>query len=71
MGLLGGASVDSEIIRRGSLGRELIKKGDYWEGVVGTLWKSLEGGLSRGELIRRGLIKRGIIERVTYKEERL
>lgn len=36
MGLLGGASVDSEIIRRGLLGRELIKKVDYWEGVVGT-----------------------------------
>ena len=35
-GFLGGASVDSEIIRRGLLGRELIKKGDYWEGVVGT-----------------------------------
>ena len=62
-GLLGGASVDSEIIRRGLLGRELKKMGDYWEGSF--LETGLLGGVSvhlMGEF-RRGLIKRG-----THKE---
>ena len=63
MGLLGGASVDSEIIRRGSLGRELRKKGDYCEGSF--LETGLLGGGS-GYLKRE--FRRGLIMRGTHKE---
>lgn len=63
MGLLGGASVDSEIIRRGSLGRELRKKGDYCEGSF--LETGLLGGGS-GHLKRE--FRRGRIMRGTHKE---